>query len=154
MIGGLIYAYVHGISNEDYLNLTSNFCIPFGMWVLGFSILHICSCVESVRKKDYLTLAIEMIQAIIVIASMLYWIYLTDQYIPIIEQIREYNHNKNWDAALQLEREHFDLRSKQYWLPFVTHVVVFALNVIPALVRRIQKWFRQKDERKNRGEDQ
>ena len=85
---------------------------------------------------------------------MLYWIYLTDQYIPIIEQIREYNHNKNWDAALQLEREHFDLRSKQYWLPFVTHVVVFALNVIPALVRRIQKWFRQKDERKNRGEDQ
>jgi hypothetical protein len=154
IIGGLVYAYVHGISNEDYLNRTSNFFIPFGMFVLGLAILHICFCVESVRIKDYLTLTFEIIQGIIVIASMLYWIYLTDQYIPISEQIREYTLNENWDAALELERAHFDLWSKQRWLPFATYIIVFALNWISALVRRIQKWFHQNDERKNREEDQ
>ena len=154
VFGGLIYAYVNGISYEDYLNRTSNFWIPCGMTALGFAILHICFCVESIKKKDYLTLTIEIIQGVIVIAAMLYLIYLTDKIIPIIEQIREYNHNENWDAALQLERAHFDLWSKQHWLEFSTYVIVFALSGIPGLVRKAKKWFRQYNERKNRGEDQ
>lgn len=157
IIASLIYAHINGISNEDYLKRTSNFWIPYGLAAIGFGIIYVSVCVDSIKKKDYMCLTVHIIQGIVAVAAVVYWINLTDQMIPISQQIREFSHNENWAAANQLTQVHYDLWSKRHWLSFAVTIVEFVLNEMPSLIRKIHnrkihKWVRKHNE--NRGEDQ
>lgn len=154
IIGGLIYARINGISNEDYLNRTSNFWVPTGMAFLGYGVLHVSLCVDSIKKKDYLVLVFQTAQSAVVIAAAIYWLNLTDQMILLWQQIREYSEIENWTAANQLTQVRFEIWSKRHWLSFAVTIIVFVLNEAPLLIRKIQKRVQKYKEHKNRGEDQ
>lgn len=153
MICGIIYAHINGISNEDILNRTSNFWLPYGMVVLGCCVIYIDTCVATIKKKDYFFLVIHIIQGIVTMVAFVYWIKLTDQILTLSQQIREFSHNENWTAANQLLSVRFDIWSKRHWLPLANTVTVYILNEIPILVRALQKKVRERSSCKNRGED-
>lgn len=150
-ISAAIYIKIYGLSDEDILNMTHRFWIFAGLVVLGYDAVYACILADSIRKRDYLSLFVEIIQGVIVVIAVVYWHLLDRQAIAINQSIQAQMQIENYDVALQLTNIKFDLDSKRRLLSLLIWFTVLPLNFLPSLIRKVLNWANKE---KKRGEDQ
>lgn len=147
-ICAIIYVQIYGMSDDDVINRTANFWVPTCLLMLSCATFHIDTFVDTIKKRDWLKVTIQIIQVLIIMAAAVYCYMITVQIIQINQQI-ECPSSENHNQISHLFHMQSDLISSRNWTIVASLWIAYFLKGMPYLVRKISNWINGK-----RGEDQ
>jgi hypothetical protein len=145
----IIYVQIYGMSDDDVINRTADFWIPTCFLAIASAVFHGDTFVDAIMERDWLKVAVHILQGLIIVAAAVYCYMITTQIILIDQQINECLSSDNCKVNSELLRVQSDFISRRNWTILASLWIAYFLKGCPYLVRKISNWVHEK-----RGEDQ